>query len=72
MPNITVEGPAVSADKKRELATEITDIASRVYGIPKQGFVVVIRENPPENVCVGGRMVCDDRAVRTTEEDKGY
>jgi 4-oxalocrotonate tautomerase len=72
MPNIEVDGPPISLEQKRELSVEITETASRVYGLPKQAFVVVVRENPPENVCVGGRMVCDARAVRTEEDDKGY
>jgi 4-oxalocrotonate tautomerase len=63
MPNVTVEGPPLSAEAKREMALEMTETAARVYGIPKQAIVVVVRENPPENVCVGGRMVCDDRAI---------
>lgn len=63
MPNVTVEGPSLSLDKKRELSVEITDTAARVYGLPREAIVVVIKENPPENVCVGGRMICDNRAI---------
>ncbi len=63
MPNVTVEGPSLSLDKKRELSVEITDTAARVYGLPMEAIVVVIKENPPENVCVGGRMICDNRAI---------
>jgi 4-oxalocrotonate tautomerase len=63
MPNVYIEGPPVNAEQKREMALEMTETAARVYGVPKQAIVVVVRENPPENVCVGGRMVCDDRAI---------
>jgi 4-oxalocrotonate tautomerase len=63
MPNVYIEGPPVNAEQKREMALEMTETAARVYGVPKQAIVVVVRENPPENVCVGSRMVCDDRAI---------
>lgn len=67
MPNITVDGPPLSLEQKREMSVAMTDIAARVYGMSKQAFVVVVKENPPENVCVGGRMVCDDRAILTED-----
>lgn len=72
MPNINVEGPPMDLEKKRQMSKEMTECASRHYGLPMEAFIVVIKENSPENVCVGGRMVCDDRAVRTAEEDKGF
>jgi len=45
-------------------------VRGRAYGLPKQSIVVVITENLPQNVCVGGRMVCDDRALLTEIEDR--
>jgi 4-oxalocrotonate tautomerase len=63
MPNVYIEGPPLSPEQKREIAMEMSETARRVYGVPIQAIVVVVRENPPENVCVAGRMVCDDRAV---------
>lgn len=62
MPNIVVDGPPLDVDRKRTLTKEITDSASKVYGIPPAAFVVVIKENPPENVSVGGCLLCDGRA----------
>ena len=60
MPNITVEGPPIKElEKKRELAQEMTEAAVRAYGLPKEVIVVVIKENPPENVSVGGQLICD-------------
>jgi 4-oxalocrotonate tautomerase len=67
MPNITVEGPPISLEQKREMAVEMTDLAARIYGTSKQAIVVVVKENPPENVCVAGKMVCDDRAILKEE-----
>lgn len=60
MPTATVGGPIIrDLDKKRALAAEITDAMEKAYGFPREVFVVVIKENPAENVSVGGTMVCD-------------
>ena len=59
MPNVMIDGPPVDIEKKRVLTKEITDVASRVYGLPPMAIVVVIRENPGENVSVGGCLICD-------------
>lgn len=60
MPAIIIEGPAIKdMDRKRELVKDMTDAATKVYGLPKQTIVVLIKENSPENVGVGGRLVID-------------
>lgn len=60
MPTVTVEGPSIKdLERKRSLTSEITDALEKAYGLPRDVYVVVIKENPPENVCVGGEMVCD-------------
>ena len=60
MPNITIEGPAIKElEKKRVLTKEITEAAVKAYGLPKEVIVVVIKENSPENVCVGGQLIID-------------
>lgn len=60
MPTITAEGPAIrDLDKKRTLVKEITEAATKAYGFPAEIIVVVIKENAPENVAVGGRLICD-------------
>jgi len=60
MPNITVDGPRIAdLDKKRGLVKEITEAAAKAYGLPQQVMVVLIKENPPENVGVGGRLIVD-------------
>jgi len=65
MPTVTVEGPPIKdLDVKRSLTREITDALEKAYKLPRQVYVVVIRENSPENVCVGGEMICD-RARRS-------
>ena len=60
MPTITVSGPLINdIETKRTLAKELTDVAERAYGIPAQHIVVVIKENRPENVSVGGELIID-------------
>ncbi len=60
MPNITVEGPVVKEiGKKRILVQELTDAAVKAYGLTREAIVVTIKENPPENVGVGGTLIID-------------
>ena len=60
MPTITVQGPPIrDVDRERELARRLTDVAVDVYGIPH--IIVLIKENPPENVSVGGQLLIDRR-----------
>ena len=57
MPTITVEGPAIKTEQKRELVKKLTDAAVKVYGI--EHITVLIRENPPENVGISGQLLAD-------------
>ena len=60
MPTITVEGPIIrDIEKKRELVRRLTDVAKDVYRI--EHIVVLIKENPGENVGVNGVLVADRR-----------
>ena len=60
MPNIIIEGPVIKdIEAKRILVREITDVVERVYKLPRQAFVVTIKETSPENVGVGGELVVD-------------
>ena len=60
MPNVHVSGPLIpDLETKRKLVKEITDTAVRAYGLPQSAIVVVIQENSPENVSVGGELICD-------------
>ncbi len=60
MPNITIEGPKIKdIEKKRNLVKELTDAAVKAYGLPAQVIVVLIKENTPDNVSVGGQLICD-------------
>jgi 4-oxalocrotonate tautomerase len=60
MPLITVEGPKIEEiERRRELVKKLTDAAFEVYGIAREHIVVLIHENAPENVGVGGELVAD-------------
>ena len=60
MPNITVEGPPIKdIEIKRTLIKEVTEAAIKAYKLPAQVIVAVIKENLPENVGVGGQLICD-------------
>jgi 4-oxalocrotonate tautomerase len=60
MPTIVVEGPPIpEMDKKRELVRGMTDVAAKVYGLPAQAMIVMIRENQPDNVGIGGELLAD-------------
>ena len=65
MPSIQIEGPFIKdLDKKRELIREMTDAAVNVkaYGLPEEVIVVLIKQNAPENVGVGGSLLADRMA----------
>ncbi|MFC1672265.1 4-oxalocrotonate tautomerase DmpI [Planctomycetota bacterium] len=60
MPIISVDGPRVEdVDKKREFVSCVTEAAVNLYGLPKQAIVVLLRENTPDNVGVGGELIVD-------------
>lgn len=60
MPNITIDGPKIEdMARKRELVKSVTEAAVKAYGLPKQAIVVLIKENAPENVGIGGELLAD-------------
>ena len=60
MPTITVEGPSIrDIETKREMVRTMTDAAHKAYKLPREVIVVVIKENAPENVSVGGELIVD-------------
>ncbi len=60
MPMIVIDGPPIAdLDRKRELVRGMTEAAARAYGLPEQAMIVMIRENPPENVGIGGKLLAD-------------
>lgn len=46
-------------DKKRKLVAGIADLMVEVYGVPRSSVVVMIKEDDPENVGLGGELALD-------------
>jgi 4-oxalocrotonate tautomerase len=62
MPSATIEGPKIEdVQTKRVLVKEITDALEKAYKLPRQVYVVLIKENPPENVGSGGQLILDKK-----------
>ncbi|HUV80142.1 MAG TPA: 4-oxalocrotonate tautomerase DmpI [Candidatus Bathyarchaeia archaeon] len=60
MPSVTIEGPKIEeVEIKRKLVKEITDALEKAYKIPREAYVIVIKENLPANVGVGGKLIID-------------
>jgi len=59
MPVITIEGPVISLEKKERLAREVSQLVSDIMSIPKEAFVIFIKENPYENMSQGGVLISE-------------
>lgn len=60
MPTIVLDGPPVpDLDRKRTLVKAISEAAAQAYSLPSEIMTVIIRENQPENVGVGGLLLLD-------------
>ena len=59
MPVITLEAGSLTKEQKEQLAKELTETASRITGIPAQGFITMLKENPYDNVAVGGTLISE-------------
>ena len=72
MPVITVEGPVIPVEKKRDLARGLTEAAAAAYGgIPTGAITILIHEVEGENVGVGGELLCDRRAKGAGQSGAG-
>jgi 4-oxalocrotonate tautomerase len=63
MPHITVQGPPLTVEQKRELGKSITEAAARVYGMPAEKFMMHIAEFDTTATVSGGRLI-SDKVVR--------
>ena len=60
MPSVIIEGPNIDdIELKRVLVKEVTDSLEKAYKLPREVYVVLIKENQPENVGVGGKLILD-------------
>jgi 4-oxalocrotonate tautomerase len=46
-------------DKKRKLVARLADLMVEIYGVPRSSVVVMIKEDDPENVGLGGELALD-------------
>ncbi len=54
MPVITVEAGRLNDEQKQELVTVLTQKAASIMKVNEQHFMVLIKENIPENIGFGG------------------
>ncbi|MEJ8543209.1 4-oxalocrotonate tautomerase DmpI [Methanothermobacter wolfeii] len=59
MPVIQIYCNEITEEKKRELVKRITRVSGEVLELPESTITVLIREMPPEDVGVGGVLLCD-------------
>lgn len=59
MPSVTLELAKLSREQKRTLVSEITETVSKVTGLPAESVYVFVKENDPDNIGVGGRLLSD-------------
>ena len=45
--------------KKRKLVVKLTDVMVEIYGVPRESVIVMIKEDEPENVGIGGVLALD-------------
>jgi len=60
MPKVTIEGPKIdNLEIEKVLIEEIADVSEKAYSLPRQTYIVLIKENLPENVSVGGQLISE-------------
>ncbi|WP_366922933.1 tautomerase family protein [Metallumcola ferriviriculae] len=62
MPIITIDAGKMEKKQKETLIEGFTKTASTTLNIPEQAFVVLIKENDPDNVGTGGVMLSKKQA----------
>ena len=59
MPTIIIEGPRLPLRRKRFLAAAITRVVAQAYDWSEDNVILVLHENPDQNVARGGRLLKD-------------
>ena len=57
MPYITVESGALSDQQKELLIERLTEESSEIMNVPREFFVVTIKELPDKNFGIGGKTI---------------
>lgn len=68
MPYISIECGTLTAVQKQKLIEQLTEAAAGATGIPKQFFMVSIKELPGDSIGIGGRSI--DRIKKEYENDE--
>jgi 4-oxalocrotonate tautomerase len=60
MPSVIIHAPKiVDMDVKREFIEKLTDLLEKTYKLPRQSYYIYLKEDPPENVGIGGHLISD-------------
>lgn len=59
MPIITIEFSKIEKETKAQLAATLTKNASEILKIPENTITTMIKENDPNNVAIGGKLLAD-------------
>jgi 4-oxalocrotonate tautomerase family enzyme len=65
MPTVIIEGPPLAIRRKRRLAEAVTRLVAQAYDWPEDNVILVLHENPDQNVARGGRLLRDRNKART-------
>jgi 4-oxalocrotonate tautomerase len=68
MPTVIIEGPRINLSRKRSLIQKLTVLVASAYDWPLENIVVILRENPDENVARGGRLLIDGGRPRRSPQ----
>jgi len=68
MPFIKLEAGKIDKDKKEKLISEFTRVASETLDIPKEAFIVLIKENDTDNWGLGGKVLTKVMAERANKK----
>jgi 4-oxalocrotonate tautomerase len=61
MPTVIIEGPRINLSRKRSLIQKLTALVASAYDWPLENIVIILHENPDQNVARGGRLLIDGR-----------
>lgn len=59
MPAITVEAGTLTNEQKAALGKKLTEDAAEIMKMPKETIMIFLKENPLENVILGGIQVSE-------------
>ena len=57
MPYITVESGLMTVEQKEELIKRLTEVSAEITNIPKEFFMITIKELPDSNIGIGGKTI---------------